>query len=271
MDHAQLYIILACVFGFFMAWGMGANDVANAMATSVGSHAITIRQAVIIAAIFEFLGSFLAGGQVTNTIRGKIIDLSVLAHTPQLLVYGMLSALLAAGIWLFIATYRGWPFSTTHSIVGAIIGFGAVNLGVHAVHWHEVTSIVLSWIITPIISGLLAYGIFRSIQHLIFNQPNPLRRACYIVPLYVFAATFIISVVTLSKGLKHIGMPISADASVGYAIIFALAVMLLAYLSLARMKFDPNADRSFHFANVERVFGVFNDLHCVRDGICTWL
>ena len=164
MAHIELYLVLACVFGFFMAWGIGANDVANAMATSVGSRAITISQAVVIAAIFEFAGSFLAGGQVTATIRGKIIDLNALASTPDLLVYGMLSALLAAGIWLFIATYRGWPVSTTHSIVGALIGFGTLNLGVDAVHWHQVISIVLSWVVTPIISGIFAYAIFRSIQ-----------------------------------------------------------------------------------------------------------
>merc|ERR1712000_156010 len=121
MGQGQLFIILACIFGAFMAWGIGANDVANAMGTSVGSKAITIRQAVIIAIIFEFLGALLAGGEVTATTRKGIIDPSALADRPELLVFGMLASLLAAGTWLLIASYRGWPVSTTHSIVGAIV------------------------------------------------------------------------------------------------------------------------------------------------------
>ncbi|MDN6323721.1 MAG: inorganic phosphate transporter, partial [Halomonas sp.] len=132
-QHGEIFIILACLFGFFMAWGVGANDVANAMGTSVGSKAITIKQAILIAVIFEFLGAWLAGGEVTATIRGGMLDPVLLEENPQLLVYGMLSALLAAAIWLLIASARGWPVSTTHSIVGAIVGFGAVGLGGEAV------------------------------------------------------------------------------------------------------------------------------------------
>lgn len=256
MSHAELYILLACIFGFFMAWGVGANDVANAMATSVGSRAINLRQAVIIASIFEFLGAFLAGGQVTDTIRSKIIDLSVLADTPDLLVYGMLSALLSAGIWLFVATYRGWPVSTTHSIVGALIGFGATNLGLNAVHWHQVISIVLSWTITPFISGLLAYGIFRSIQELILKHSDPLQRARTIVPLYIFLAAFIIALVTFTKGLKHVGFHLSATTSILYSLLFALLIMLVSYLILVKTPFKDKGGRHLHLANVERLFGI---------------
>ena len=135
MTEFQIYIGLAAIFGVFMAWGIGANDVANAMATSVGSKALTIRQAVLVAAIFEFAGAVLAGGEVTSTIRKGIVDASLLADTPELLIYGMLSALLAAGIWLFVASHKGWPVSTTHSIVGAIVGFAAVGIGIEAVKW----------------------------------------------------------------------------------------------------------------------------------------
>ncbi len=124
MEHSQLYIILASIFSFFMAWGVGANDVANAMGTSVGSKAVTLTQAILIAAIFEVLGSLFAGGQVTDTIRGEIINANLFSQTPQLLVFGMLASLLAAGTWLIVATSFGWPVSTTHSIVGAVIGFG---------------------------------------------------------------------------------------------------------------------------------------------------
>ena len=151
MEHTTILLILAASFGLFMAWGIGANDVANAMATSVGSRALTIKQAVIIAAIFEFTGAFLAGGQVTSTIRKGIIDANLLSGSPELLVYGMLAALLSAGIWLLIATRYGLPVSTTHSIVGAIVGFAAVGIGIEAVKWAKVGSIAASWVVSPVI------------------------------------------------------------------------------------------------------------------------
>ena len=120
-DYGSTILILACLFGFFMAWGIGANDVANAMGTSVGSKAITIKQAILIAIIFEFAGAYLAGGAVTDTIRKGIIDPAFFKGQEELLVYGMMSALLAAGTWLLVASMKGWPVSTTHSIVGAIV------------------------------------------------------------------------------------------------------------------------------------------------------
>lgn len=145
MEYATIYIVLAIAFGLFMAWGVGANDVANAMGTSVGSGALTARQAIIIAAIFEFTGAYLAGGAVTETIRSGMIDANLLAGQPELLVYGMLASLLAAAIWLMVASHFGWPVSTTHSIVGAIVGFAAVGLGMEAVKWGKVGSIAMSW------------------------------------------------------------------------------------------------------------------------------
>jgi PiT family inorganic phosphate transporter len=155
MEAATIYIVLAAVFGLFMAWGIGANDVANAMATSVGSKALTIKQAILVAAVFEFLGAVLAGGEVTSTIRkgivdADIVDAELLGETPELLVYGMLAALLAAGTWLFLASHKGWPVSTTHSIVGAIVGFAAVGIGVDAVRWEKVGTIVMSWVVSPL-------------------------------------------------------------------------------------------------------------------------
>ena len=146
MDVIAIYgvwfIALAAIFGFYMTWGIGANDVANAMGTSVGSGAITVKQAIIIAAVFEFLGVMLAGGHVTGTIRKGVVDPTPILDSPELLVYGMLSSLLAAGLWLMIASYKGWPVSTTHSIVGAIVGFSVVGIGPEAVHWDKVGQIV---------------------------------------------------------------------------------------------------------------------------------
>lgn len=256
MEFGTTYIVLALVFGLIMAWGIGANDVANAMGTSVGSGAITIKQAVIIAAIFEFAGAFLAGGQVTKTIRKGIIDSNLLVDQPDLLVLGMLSSLLAAGIWLLLASRKGWPVSTTHSIVGALVGFAAVGIGMEAVKWTKVGSIVLSWIISPAIAGIFSYWIFRSVQKFILNTDNPFDSAKRFVPIYIFMTGFVIALVTIFKGLKHVGMELSTQYSYGLAILFGLVVMGIGIVIIRRIKLDPEADKDFHFANVERVFAV---------------
>ena len=255
-SYGTIFLILACVFGLFMAWGIGANDVANAMGTSVGSGAITIKQAVIIAAIFEFAGAFLAGGQVTKTIRKGIIDADLLSATPELLVYGMLASLLAAGIWLLVASKFGWPVSTTHSIVGAIVGFAAVGIGVDAVHWNKVGTIVMSWVISPALAGAVSYWLFRSVQKLILNRDDPFESAKKVVPYYVLLTGFIIALVTMFKGLKHVGLEVTPFESYGYAFSFGLIIMFMSMVSIRKIKIDPNADKDFHFANVERVFGV---------------
>jgi len=256
MEYGTLFIVLACVFGFFMAWGVGANDVANAMATSVGSRAITIKQAVIIAAIFEFAGSYLAGGQVTATIRKGMMDTAILADSPELLIYGMLASLLAAGLWLLLATRAGWPVSTTHSIVGAIIGFAAVGIGMEAVKWGKVVTIAMSWIVSPLLAGTIAFFLFKSVQRLIFNSPDPLQSAKKYVPVYIFLVGFIISLVTLFKGLTHVGLALSTWQGYIIALILGLLVMIIGILMIRRLKFDPTADRDFHYANVEKVFGI---------------
>ncbi|GAB4223318.1 MAG: inorganic phosphate transporter [Gammaproteobacteria bacterium] len=239
-----------------MAWGVGANDVANAMGTSVGSRALTIKQAVIVAAIFESAGALLAGGQVTDTIRSQIIDIHALSATPEILVYGMLASLLAAGLWLLLATHAGWPVSTTHSIVGAIIGFGLVNLGVDAIYWHKVINIVLSWIVTPLLSGLIAFGIFRSVQTLILSSNDPLNQAKRYVPIYIFFAAFIITMVTLTKGLKHLGLHFTYWQCVMIAFAISVAITLLSYWALRRIKTKLSDDPKYDFKNVERTFGV---------------
>jgi PiT family inorganic phosphate transporter len=256
MEYATIFIVLACVFGFFMAWGVGANDVANAMGTSVGSKAVTIRQAFIIAAVFEFAGAFLAGGEVTKTIRKGMIDSQVLAGSPELVVYGMLAALLAAGIWLMVASRAGWPVSTTHSIVGAIVGFAAVGIGMEAVQWGKVGTIVMSWVVSPALSGVIAYWLFVSVQRFILDTPNPLASAKRFVPIYIFLVGFIIALVTLFKGLKHVGLHLSTSESYLIAALIGLLVMVIGIVIISRLRFDPAADADFHFANVEKVFGV---------------
>jgi len=256
MDQMTLYLVLAAVFGLFMAWGIGANDVANAMATSVGSKAITVRTAIIIAAIFEFSGAYLAGGSVTSTIRKGIVDSSVFASNPELLVYGMLAALLASGVWLLVASRNGWPVSTTHTIVGAVVGFAAVGIGMDAVKWSKVGTIVMSWVVSPLLAGTFSYMIFRSIQNLILDTEKPLHNAKKYGPVYIFGVAFVISMLTMTKGLKHLKLHISTGDSILYALLIAALFTILGIVLISRLKLDPDADRDFHYANVERVFAV---------------
>jgi PiT family inorganic phosphate transporter len=256
MEFSLWYLGLAAAFGLFMAWGIGANDVANAMATSVGSKALTIKQAILVAAVFEFAGAFLAGGQVTSTIRKGIIDASQVESNPELLIFGMLAALLAAAVWLLIASSRGWPVSTTHSIVGAIVGFAVVGIGVESVHWSKVATIAASWVVSPMLSGVLAFFIFMSVQKLILSTDDPLKNARKYVPFYIFAVGFILALVTLLKGLKHIGLDISAGESVIIAVACGFFTMILGIVAIKRIKIDPSEDADFRFTNVEKIFGI---------------
>ena len=255
-QYGTVFLILAAVFGLFMAWGIGANDVANAMATSVGSKALTIKQAVIIAAIFEFAGAILAGGQVTKTIRKGIVDADLLSASPELLLYGMLASLLAAGVWLLIASKNGWPVSTTHSIVGAIVGFAMVGIGMDAVHWDKVGFIVASWVVSPLLAGFISYMLFRSVLNLILNTEHPFDNAKKYVPYYMFLVGFIISLVTLVKGLKHVGLDLTTMEQYGYAGLIGFVIMIAGKFYINTIEHDPKADKDFHFTNVERVFGV---------------
>jgi len=256
MEFSFWYLGLAAAFGLFMAWGIGANDVANAMATSVGSKALTIKQAIIVAAIFEFAGAFLAGGQVTSTIRKGIIDASKVEDNPELLIFGMLAALLAAAVWLLVASKKGWPVSTTHSIVGAIVGFAAVGIGVESVHWAKVGTIAASWVVSPMLSGVLAFLIFMSVQKLILGTDDPLKNARKYVPFYIFAVGFILALVTLMKGLKHVGLDLSTGESVAVAAFSCLLTMTIGGIAIKRIKINPNEDVDFRFTNVEKIFGI---------------
>ncbi len=259
-QHGFIFLALACLFGFFMAWGIGANDVANAMGTSVGSRALTITQAILVAMVFEFLGAYLAGGEVTATIRKGIIDAEEMQGNPELMVYGMLAALLAAGTWLMIASIRGWPVSTTHSIVGAIVGFAAVGISVDAIHWDKVGGIVASWVVSPVMAGTISYGLFVSVKHLILDTDDPFHRAKRFMPIYMWMVGFMISMVTLLKGLKHVGLDL--DLGLGSKFANALPVSALIGLLVAgfgalllrRIKEVP--DEMSRFGSVERVFAI---------------
>ena len=244
-------IILACVFGFIMAWGIGANDVANAFGTSVGSGAITLRTALLIACIFEFAGAYLAGGEVTDTIRKGIIDAEEFTGKSDVLVFGMLSALLAAGTWLFLASALGWPVSTTHSIVGGIIGFSIIGLSFNAVNWQAVSSIATTWVLSPLLSGLLAYFVFKSIKFLILDTDNPFLNTLKYSPIYLFFVGFVISMLTFLKGLKHVGIDLNFEYAFLLSAAFGIMLTLVGIILLRASNIMKQKD-----ANIESFFAI---------------
>ena len=251
-EYGTLLLVLACLFGFFMAWGVGANDVANAMGTSVGSRALTIKQAILIAMVFEFLGAYLAGGSVTQTIRSGIVDSSLI--TPEQMVFGMLASLLAAGTWLLVASLKGWPVSTTHTIIGAVIGFAAVGVGVESVKWMGVVPIVASWVTSPLLAGTIAFMIFMSVHKLILDTDDPFANAKRYIPLYMFAVGFIIALMTLTKGLKHVGLEFNNLQSLGLSVTSGLIVTAIGVTLMSRIKDETSSSSSLH--GVERVFAI---------------
>lgn len=259
---ADFTFYLAVALGLYMAFSIGANDVANAMGTSVGSKAITIKQAILIAGVLEFLGAFLVGGQVTKTVRGGILDPQISAAAPELIVYGMLAALMAAGTWLVVASRLGWPVSTTHSIVGAIAGFGIVAFGFNVVQWDQLTQIVASWIVSPLLCGVLAYLIFSTIRWTILRHPDPVRRTRKWAPLYIFCVVIVISLVTLFKGLKNIDLDLTLAESLIWSSILGLFAVIAGHFVLKLIGTRPAAasvDKSTgvgQMAVVEKMFGV---------------
>jgi len=252
--YGPWFIGLAALFGLYMCWGIGANDVANAMGTSVGSKALTITGAIIIAAIFEFLGAVIAGGNVTGTIRKGIIDAGPLSENPELLVFGMLASLLAAATWLLIASAKGWPVSTTHSIVGAIVGFGVVGIGPEIVHWDKIAQIVASWVISPLVGGTIAFLLMMSVRSLILDSDQPFEKAKQWGPVYVFLVGFTIALVTLFKGLTHLNINLSIAMSFVWAGVVGILIALVAWYFIRKYKPNSEADKHFQFSSVERVF-----------------
>ena len=207
MTATTVLIVLTLICGFYVAWNIGANDVANAMGTSVGSGALTLWTAVILAAIFEFAGAYLVGSNVSDTVRKKMFEPESITamygeQAPYILACGMIAALLAAGTWLLIATWMSWPVSTTHSIVGAVVGFGFVALGVEGIFWDKVGLITCGWVVSPLISGSIAYFLFGLILKLVFHKRDPVKAAVRVTPYLVFLVIFVLSGVTTYKGLK---------------------------------------------------------------------
>jgi phosphate/sulfate permease len=221
-----------------MAWNIGANDVANAMGTSVGSGALTLKKAIIVAAVFEFTGAFLVGSHVTQTVRKGIIDLNVftsMENGVNILMYGMLASLLAAGAWLQIASYFGWPVSTTHTIVGAIVGFGIAAGGAAGVDWGKIGQIVISWVASPLLSGTIAFVVFSTIRRTMINVRNPVQATKRWAPGFIFLVFGILTLVTVFKGLKNTPLNMSFSGALMYAAGIGLVASVIGGFFIRRV------------------------------------
>lgn len=234
MTTVTVLLILAVVFGFYVAWNIGANDVANAVGTSVGSGALTLRNAVLIAAVFEFCGAFFLGSNVSETLEGGIVKLNFFDTTEY--VYGMLAALLATGVWLQFASFFGWPVSTTHTIVGAVMGFGLVYGDFGAIYWSELGSIALSWVISPLLGGSLAYIIFTIIRRHILYHPKPIVATKRLTPYFVFAMFLVLSLIILFQGLDNVNLKLSVLETALLAVIIGLVTAIISYFLVNRVQ-----------------------------------
>jgi len=260
MEPMTIVLTLAGIAGLYMAWNIGANDVANAMGTSVGSGALTLRGAIIVAAIFEFGGAMLVGGTVTNTIRKGIVDVEAFGGDPMVIAVGMTSCLLAAALWLNIATYSGWPVSTTHSIVGSVVGFGLIAGGFDAVNWGLMAKIVASWVVSPLMGGLGGYLGFVFIKRRILNVDRPLLALRGWGPIMVFPIFAILTLSMLFKGLKPLKLDLSFGPAIGIAVLVGLLASMIAVPWLRRVARAASEDRDEHTYLAERVFLVLQVL-----------
>jgi PiT family inorganic phosphate transporter len=254
MEPMTIVLALAAVAGLYMAWNIGANDVANAMGTSVGSGALTLRGAIIVAAIFEFGGAMLAGGTVTNTIRKGIVDVNAFGADPMVIAVGMTSCLFAAALWLNIATYAGWPVSTTHSIVGSVVGFGLIAGGFDAVNWGVMAKIVVSWVVSPLMGGVLGYMGFVFIKNRILNVDRPLLALRGWGPIMVFPIFAILTLSMLFKGLKPLKLDLDFGPAIGVAMLTGLLASIIAVPLLRRVARAASEDKDEHTYVAERVF-----------------
>lgn len=255
-QYGSILIIITAVLGFLMAFGIGANDVSNSMGTSVGSGTITVKQAIIIAMIFELAGAYLAGGEVADTIKSGIIQPQAFISQPEILVLGMMASLCASGVWLIVATKMGWPVSATHTIIGAVIGFALVTIGSKSIQWGALGGIIGSWFITPVLAGMVAYFIFINSQKLIFNRSEPMLQAKKYGPMYMGITVFILVIVTVSKGLKHVGLHLSTLETVGISLIFSLIAVLIGFFYFRSASFSRKISEAGTdgFAGVEKIF-----------------
>ena len=252
----MMILLLAIILCFLMTWGVGANDLANVMSTTIGSKAVQIRTAICIALIFEFAGAFLGGGQVVETMKEGIINIQVLENQPEILILGMLSVLSACTIWMNLASFFGVPVSITNALVGAVVGFGALAVGTEAIHWKQVLNISMGWVTSPLIAGLTAYTLFTTIQSTIFISSDPLRQAKWMMPFYLFLTGIVLAYMIILKGLNHF--------HVHYTLLHAITIMftssglltLSGIIVLYKIPESHILKRKDRFNQVEKYFAV---------------
>ncbi len=254
MDLDSLLLSFAVIACIYMACNIGANDVANAMGTSVGSKALTFKQAIMIAAVAEFVGAFFVGGEVSDTIRKGMLDPSVFDAVPYHLVYGMISALIAAALWLHIASFLGWPVSTTHSIVGGVVGFGFIAGGVDVINWEQINQVVISWIVSPFMGGFVAFIVFTFISKYVFRKRNPLYFAKIFLPYMVFVVFVILTNAMVYKGLKNLHLDLSFNHALSISLVVGFVAFLIAKYLTVKIHFDPSWDIQKQFHETESIF-----------------
>jgi PiT family inorganic phosphate transporter len=256
MDYSTIYIILAIILCFLMTWGVGANDLANVMSTTMGSKAVTVKQAMFIAVVFEFAGALLGGTGVTETMRDGIINTSDLHGQPQVLIEGMLSVLLACTIWMNLASYLGVPVSITNALVGSMVGFGSVVLGTDAVHWNQVSHIAIGWFTSPMIAGITAFSLFITIQQSIFSTNDPLQKAKLFLPIYLFLVGAILSFITVFKGLSHFHIQLSLKQNLLVSLMTSISITIIGMAFIRQIPEKLNMKRKERFLQVEKYFAV---------------
>ncbi len=249
-------LVIAVAAGLYMAWNIGANDVANAFGASVGSGALTVKRAILLAAVFEFAGAFLVGAPVSQTISGEIVKPATFTAQPDVLAIGMIAALLAASLWLNIATYFGQPVSTTHAIIGAVIGFAAVACGPACIRWTEMGRIAGSWVVSPLIGGVLAYCLYRfAVKRYVLETRHPVFRAMVFIPC---AAGGLVAIVTFSvvyRGLPGLRLDLPLKWAAPIAATAGLAVVGCLRLALRKRMRRHHVRRADRYQAVERWFG----------------
>lgn len=256
MEYSQLYIFLACTIGLLMSWGVGANDLANIMSTTMGSKAVSVRQALIIAVIFEFAGALLGSHDVTHTLRSGIINLNMI-NMPQTYIYGMLAVLLAGTTWMLLASFFGLPVSITNAIVGSIVGFGSLTLGLHAIQWNNVSLIALTWICSPLLAGVMAYLLLMSIQRFILGATQPLIECERYLPFYLIIVGIVLTYMIVLKGLQHFSIHLGFLLNTVIVIICtALITFFGKYYIHRKAILAPTMTRRDRFAAVEKMFSI---------------
>jgi PiT family inorganic phosphate transporter len=240
-------LIIGFIFGFYMAWNIGANDVANSMASAVGAKAITVRQAIFIAAILNVVGATFIGSHVTNTIRKGIVSTEILTD-PHLALVGALSALLAAALWVSFATWKSLPVSTTHSIVGAMIGFGIMAGGWNVIHWPKLAAVVMSWVISPLFSLVISFFVFKVIIRFILARRQAFKEAIRLCPWFIGSTFFVVVLSFLFKTPLGKKLAIGAPGALLIAVVAAVLMGIIGRLLIRRL-----ADRkALH--NTEEIF-----------------